>query len=67
MYERDKQIYRCSTMRPSMGGGRYENGKSSFGTTKPTIMNCPLPAIPTEDSSTGDGERKEKSHYGMSR
>lgn len=56
MYERDKQIYRCSTMRPSTNGGagtgRYENGKSTFGGggMKPSILNCPLPAIPTEAS-----------------
>lgn len=69
LYERDKQIYRCSTMRPSTGnvsGGRYENGKSSFG-AKPSILNCPLPAIPTEGNGDVDRKNVDKSHYGMSR
>lgn len=44
MYERDKQIYKCSTMRQ---GGKFDPKQ------KPAIMNCPLPEIPkqeTEDS-----------------
>lgn len=72
IYERgDKQIYRCSTLKPSTGnmvrgggGGQYENGKSSFG-AKPSILNFPLPAIPIGD--TGESERKEKVQYAMSR
>lgn len=85
MYERDKQIYRCSTMRPSTNGsaGRYENGKSTFGNggggIKPSILNCPLPAIPTEaaggdatatptpTATVYDRTKADKSHYSMSR
>lgn len=49
MYERDKQIYKCSTMRP---GGKYDD-KSSFS-TKPSILNCPLPEIPKQNTDSQD-------------
>lgn len=39
IYERDKQIYKCNTLRQ---GGRFDSGKSS------SILNCPLPDIPKE-------------------
>uniref|UniRef100_A0A1B0C9Q4 Protein tweety homolog n=2 Tax=Lutzomyia longipalpis TaxID=7200 RepID=A0A1B0C9Q4_LUTLO len=38
MFERDKQIYKCSTMRQ---GGRFDQRAM-----KPAILNCPLPEIP---------------------
>lgn len=64
MFERDKQIYKCSTMRQ---GGKYD--PRNFGprptmqmtatnqqmqptninvSPKPSILNCPLPEIPKE-------------------
>lgn len=49
MYERDKQIYKCSTMRP---GGKYDE-KGSFS-TKPSILNCPLPEIPKQNTDSQD-------------
>lgn len=51
MYERDKQIYKCSTMRP---GGKIDPKM------KPAIMNCPLPEIPKayQQSTDSDNERK---------
>lgn len=39
MYERDKQIYKCSTLRQ---GGRFDSAK------QPSILNCPLPEIPKD-------------------
>lgn len=51
MYERDQQIYKCSTMRAPTGNNGltkiYEK-KCSFSVAKPSILNCPLPAIPTD-------------------
>lgn len=41
LFERDKQIYRCSTMRQ---GGRFD--QKAGGPMKPAILNCPLPEIP---------------------
>lgn len=61
--ERNNQIY--SSTNPSTGSmvrsGQYENGKSSFG-GKPSILNCPLPAIPSDDKCD-----KERMHSTMSR
>lgn len=42
MYERDKQIYKCSTMRPP---SKSDNSKC-MTMPKPSILNCPLPEIP---------------------
>lgn len=42
MYERDKQIYRCSTLRQ---GGKFDPKY------KPSILNCPLPEIPKDADS----------------
>jgi len=48
MYERDKQIYKCSTMRH---GGKYDTKTGQL--IKPSILNCPLPEIPKkEDEAT---------------
>lgn len=51
MYERDKQIYKCSTMRP---GGKFDKIYGSGG-PKPSILNCPLPEIP-RDARAGPAE-----------
>lgn len=60
MYERDKQIYKCSTLRQ---GGKFDprnfgvrmpavagpNGMpAQAAAAKPSILNCPLPEIPKE-------------------
>ncbi|XP_030381329.1 protein tweety [Scaptodrosophila lebanonensis] len=39
IYDRDKQIYKCSTLRQ---GGKFD---SKY---KPSILNCPLPEIPKD-------------------
>lgn len=41
MFERDKQIYKCSTLRQ---GGKFDKK------LKPSILNCPLPDIPKSDN-----------------
>lgn len=43
MFERDKQIYKCSTLRQ---GGKFDKK------LKPSILNCPLPDIPKSDNDT---------------
>lgn len=62
MFERDKQIYKCSTMRQ---GGKYD--PRNFGPRpnitngvpmnapqpKPSILNCPLPEIPKDHGNNG--------------
>jgi protein tweety len=50
MYERDKQIYKCSTMRQ---GGKYDAKGQPIYSAKPSILNCPLPEIPKEASESG--------------
>lgn len=46
MYERDKQIYKCSTLRP---GGKFDKTYGpAAGGGKPSILNCPLPEIPRD-------------------
>lgn len=65
MYERDKQIYKCSTLRQ---GGKFDPKY------KPSILNCPLPEIPRDrDSShssvppgqsTSKTPRKDGHHLG---
>lgn len=50
MYERDKQIYKCSTMRP---GGKFDKIYGSAG-AKPSILNCPLPEIPKDPRNTSN-------------
>lgn len=64
MFERDKQIYKCSTMRQ---GGKYDprnfgprpnmtNGSTTTASNaqpKPSILNCPLPEIPKEHGNNG--------------
>lgn len=71
MFERDKQIYKCSTMRQ---GGKYDprnfgprnamptitnpNGglHGTQAITKPSILNCPLPEIPKEYANSSHGD-----------
>ncbi|CAO1412065.1 unnamed protein product [Diamesa hyperborea] len=48
MYERDKQIYKCSTLRH---GGKYVPTQpaqlgNNVANIRPSIQNCPLPEIP---------------------
>lgn len=54
MYERDKQIYKCSTMRPS---GKYDTKNYP---AKPSILNCPLPEIPKEYRDMDNGSCNSK-------
>ncbi|XP_055910663.1 protein tweety [Eupeodes corollae] len=48
MYERDKQIYKCSTLRQ---GGKFDPKY------KPSILNCPLPEIPKD---AGESPKREE-------
>lgn len=51
MYERDKQIYKCSTLRQ---GGKFDIKH------KPAILNCPLPDIPKlSDNTTNENVTEE--------
>lgn len=60
MFERDKQIYKCTTLRP---GGKYDVrnfggplvAPSNAG-NKPSILNCPLPEIPKDAQSKTNGD-----------
>lgn len=46
MYERDKQIYKCSTLRPGVKFDKIYGTAGPGG--KPSILNCPLPEIPKD-------------------
>lgn len=55
MYERDKQIYKCSTLRQ---GGKFDPKY------KPSILNCPLPEIPKD---AGESPKREESSNNYSK
>lgn len=62
MFDRDKQVYKCSTMRQ---GGKYDprnfgprpnvtnGGTTNVVQPKPSILNCPLPEIPKDNGNNG--------------
>lgn len=52
MYERDKQIYKCSTLRQ---GGKWDPKY------KPSILNCPLPEIPKEANESPKKDQEKES------
>lgn len=55
MYERDQQIYKCSTMRQ---GSKFD------GTLrKPSILNCPLPEIPKQEEEAIVAVKKPEEIY----
>jgi hypothetical protein len=60
MYERDKQIYKCSTMRQ---GGKYDAKGQPIYSAKPSILNCPLPEIPKEAGGGGTTMAQPKVDY----
>lgn len=79
MYDRDKQVYKCSTLRqggkfdprnfgnirmPPIGPNDYTmNGNTQIVQQKPSILNCPLPEIPKEYSN-GDPNAMESKYNG---
>lgn len=55
MYERDQQIYKCSTMRP---GSKFDGTMR-----KPSILNCPLPEIPKQEEEAIVAVKKPEEIY----
>lgn len=56
MYERDQQIYKCSTMRQ---GNKFADGTMR----KPSILNCPLPEIPKQEEEAIVAVKKPEEIY----
>lgn len=78
MFERDKQIYKCSTLRqggkfdprnfgnirmPPVGPNDYTMNGNPQNAQKPSILNCPLPEIPKEFAN-GDPNPMEPKYNG---